>query len=94
MRRLGEAGVPAGAVLDTHDLFTDPHLQARGFIETVEHPTIGPIDLMRWPPLMSASAVPIVAGPLLGAHTDEVLAADLGLDAGALAALREAGAIA
>ena len=94
MRRLGEAGVPAGAVLDTHDLFTDPHLQARGFIETVEHPTIGPIDLMRWPPLMSASAMPIVAGPLLGAHTDEVLAADLGLDAGALAALREAGAIA
>ena len=86
--------MPIGAIMDTHDLFTDPHLRSRGFIETVDHPTVGPVDLMRWPPRMSASEVPIVAGPLLGEHTAAVLAADLGLDAAELAALREAGAIA
>jgi formyl-CoA transferase len=93
MRVLGAAGVPASAVMDTHDLFTDPHLLARDFIQTVEHATAGPVGLMRWPPLMSASDVPIEASPLLGEHTDEVLRDDLGLDAGELAALREAGAI-
>ncbi len=94
MLELGNAGVPISAVLDTHDLFNDPHLASRDFIHTVEHPSEGPVDLMRWPPLMSESEVPIVAAPLLGQHTDEVLAAELGLDEGEVAALRESGAIA
>ena len=94
MLELGHAGVPISAVLDTHDLFNDPHLASRDFIQTVEHPSEGSVDLMRWPPLMSESEVPIVAAPLLGQHTDEVLAAELGLDEGEVAALRESGAIA
>ena len=47
MMELGEAGVPISAVLDTTDLFTDPHLASRDFIQTVEHPTEGSIKLMR-----------------------------------------------
>ena len=37
MRILGEAGVPCGAVLDTQDIYEDPHLNERGFVKTVEH---------------------------------------------------------
>ncbi len=94
MLELGNAGVPISAVLDTHDLFNDPHLASRDFIQTVEHPSEGPVDLMRWPPLMSESEVPLAPAPLLGQHTDEVLSAELGLDEGEVAALRECGAIA
>ena len=49
---------------------------------------------MRWPPRMSASEVPIVAGPLLGEHTAEVLRDDLGLTDGEVEGLRQVGAIA
>lgn len=93
MRILGEAGVPAGAVLDTRDIYEDPHLNARGFVKTVEHEQLGEVRLLGWPPRMSASEVPFVASPLLGQHTHEVLTEDLGADGDELAALAEAGVI-
>ncbi len=93
MRILGEAGVPCSAVMDTLDLFTDPHLTERGLIHTVEHETDGPRTVMGSPLRMSDSEVKVKAAPLLGKHTDEVLAADLGMNASQLSALREKGAI-
>jgi formyl-CoA transferase len=94
MRRLGEAGVPCSAVLDTRDLFNDPHLLARGFIETVEHDALGPVKLLGCPARMSRSEVPLRASPLLGQHTAEVLRDDLGLEEAEICALRDQGAIA
>ena len=79
MRELAEGGVPASAVLDTSDLYRNPHLVERGFVHELEHPVAGPIKLLGWPARMSASQVPIKAAPLLGAHSREVLASDLGL---------------
>jgi formyl-CoA transferase len=38
---LGKAGVPCGAILDTQEVLDDPHMNARGVIETIEHPTRG-----------------------------------------------------
>ena len=93
MHALAGAGVPCSAVLDTHDLWTDPHLQARNFIQTVDHPTEGAIPLMRSPILMSESQVAMTAAPQLGQHTDDVLCRDLGLSEGDLASLRAQGAI-
>ena len=93
MRILGEAGVPCGAVLDTQDLYEDPHLLARDFVKTVEHDALGEVRLLGWPPRMSASEVPLKASPLLGQHTHDVLAQDLGLGEEELAALAEAGVI-
>ena len=93
MKVLCEGGVPASAVFDTKDLFNDPHLLERGFVHTVEHEELGPVKLLGWPARMSESHVDIQASPLLGKHTDEVLAEDLGLTEDALHALREAGAI-
>ncbi|MGE0599979.1 MAG: CaiB/BaiF CoA transferase family protein [Dehalococcoidia bacterium] len=94
MRILCEGGVAAGAILDSMEVLNDPHLRARGFIEEVEHPTEGTITLMKSPLRMSKSAVALKAAPLLGADTDEVLAAELGLDAEVLADLRASGTIA
>ena len=93
MQRIAEAGVPCSAVLDTRDLFEDPHLRARGFIETVEHAALGPVPVLGCPARLSRSEVPLRAAPLLGEHTAEVLAADLDLGGDEIRALRDQGAI-
>jgi formyl-CoA transferase len=79
MRILGDAGVPVSAILDTRDLYRDPHLLARDFVKTVEHPEKGRAQLLGFPTRMSASAVEITRAPYLGEHNREVLQADLGL---------------
>lgn len=93
MQILGEAGVPCSASLDTHELHTDPHLLARDFVKTIDHPLHGKVPLLGFAPRLSASEVPIRAAPLHGEHTEEVLAQDLDLDADAIAALEAAGVI-
>ena len=93
MRLLAEGGVPASAVLDTSDLYRNPHLRGRGFVHEVEHAAHGTVKLLGWPARMSASSVPIRAAPLLGEHTREVLAADLGLSDDEVGALLDEGAV-
>ncbi len=79
MRALGEAGVPCSAVLDTRDLFHDPHLLERGFVKTLEHKELGRIPVLGWAARLSESEVEIEAAELLGEHTERVLRAELGL---------------
>ena len=87
------AGVPCGAVLDTRELHDDPHLRSRGFVHEIDHPDGSKVSMLGWPARMSGSTVPIEAAPLLGAHSDEVLAADLQLSPEELAALRTSGVV-
>ncbi|RZL85357.1 formyl-CoA transferase [Rhodococcus sp. WS4] len=76
---LNEIGVPAGPVLDTGDLLAEPSMFNGGFLTRVEHPTRGEVILPGWPVRMSASPrVDVMAPPLLGQHTDEVLQEVLG----------------
>jgi formyl-CoA transferase len=91
MRILCEGGVAASAIFDTMDVFNDPHLNARGFIETVQHPTEGEVVLMKSPIRMSESEVPLAAPPLLGGSTDEVLMDLLGLERAEVTGLWERG---
>ena len=93
MQVLADAGVPASAVLDTSDLYRNPHLVERGFIHELEHPAVGPIKLLGWPARMSESKVPIKAAPLLGEHSREVVAADLGLSTQEVDALVDRGVL-
>lgn len=95
---LGEAGVPCSAVLDTSDLFLDPHLRARGFVQQIEQPVEdGAVEertLLGSPLRLSDSTVPITPAPRLGEHTAAVLGRELGLDDAAIEALRAEGVIA
>jgi len=87
--KLEATGVPGGPVLDTADLLSDPHLVERNFVKKIDHPEHGEVPMLGWAPRLSASEVELEAAPDLGAHTEEVLAADLGLDAAAIAGLKE-----
>jgi crotonobetainyl-CoA:carnitine CoA-transferase CaiB-like acyl-CoA transferase len=75
---LEELHIPASPLYTTEQLFENEHLNAVGFFETVESPQ-GPV---RYPgvPTWFSETPGHVAGPtpLLGQHTDEVLA-ELGL---------------
>ena len=94
MRILAEAGVPCSAVLDTRDLFQDPQLQARGFVQHVKHDVLGLVPILGSPFRMSRSQVELSAAPVLGRHTDELLRADLGLSENELRALHASGVVA
>jgi formyl-CoA transferase len=80
MEVLGEGGVPVSAVFDTTDVFNDPHLHARDFFTSYDHPTKGELLVMGPPFRMSGSTAPLTRAPLLGEHSRAVLSDELGLD--------------
>jgi formyl-CoA transferase len=90
---LGKAGVPAGPVMDSGDLFASEHLRARGMLVEIEHPTRGALTLFGCPIRLTDSPVEIGCPPLLGEHTDDVLRQELDLSDADLAALHAAGTI-
>ena len=93
MEAIAGAGVPCSACLDTGELHHDKHLMERGFVQELELPVHGKVPMLGFAPRLSESNVAMQRPPRLGEHTDEVLAAELGLADGELAALRDAGAI-
>jgi formyl-CoA transferase len=93
MKRLGEQGIPAGAIMDTMELSNDPDLNRREIFVTVKHPVRGDFKMPGWPVKMSGSKVPITASPLLGADTEAVYGSLLGLSKDEVAALRKEQAI-
>jgi len=94
MQILGDAGVPCSACLDTEELHSDPHLVERGFIHHIDHPGHGEVPLLGFAPRLSESEVEIERAPLLGEHTDDVLAEELGLETKEITALRQSGIVA
>jgi succinate--hydroxymethylglutarate CoA-transferase len=89
--KLKAVGVPSGRINSVADALDDPHTAARDMIETVEHPTIGALKMLGIPFKFSDTACSVRrAPPTLGQHNDEILAGELGLDAKAIAELRQA----
>jgi crotonobetainyl-CoA:carnitine CoA-transferase CaiB-like acyl-CoA transferase len=88
---LEAAKVPCGPINDLAEVFADPQVQSRQMTAKVSHPLAGELELVGSPMRLSATPVRIQrAPPLLGQHTDEILAG-LGLDAAARTQLRQAG---
>lgn len=86
--------VPCGPINTVDRVFADPHVQARGLQQTVPHSGQGTLPSVASPLRLSESPVSYDRGPpLLGEHTDEVLAEQLGFDAATLQALRDKGVI-
>jgi crotonobetainyl-CoA:carnitine CoA-transferase CaiB-like acyl-CoA transferase len=91
LARLEAAEVPCGPVNDVLAAFEQPQARAREMDQTIDHPALGPIRQVGVPFKLSASPAAIrTPPPLLGQHTDEVLA-ELGYEPAAIADLRERG---
>jgi len=93
VRRLREANVPVGPINALDEVFADPVIRHLGLIAEVDHPTAGRVRAPGIPVRLSGTPPSVRRHPpLLGEHTDEVLA-DLGYGADDIAALRKDGAI-
>ena len=89
VRRCDEGQVPCGLVLSIADIFTDPHYAARKNIARVSVPGLGAVMVPNVVPKLGVTPGSVESpGPPLGAHTDEILAQLLGLDAQRLDDLR------
>ena len=93
VQTLDAAGVPVGPIQTVDQAVQDPQVLARGMVAELQHPTAGtlkvvgcPVRLTRTPPAMRT------APPVLGQHTDEVLAG-LGFSDEDIASLHAAGAV-
>ena len=91
---LAAARVPCGPINDLAQVFEEPQVVHREMQFSLPHPVAGTVPMVANPVRYSRTAVEYDRPPpLLGQHTDEVLGDWLGLDAAALAALRQGGVI-
>jgi succinate--hydroxymethylglutarate CoA-transferase len=89
------SGMPYAAINDIKDTLEHEHVQARGMVTEVQHPSCGPMKLVSPPVKFSESKPSIrIPPPTLGQHTDEVLADLLGMDRSEIVNLKEAGVVA
>ena len=92
---LQDAGIAAFVSATNQDLAEDPHLAARGFPVTFEHPEVGAMMHLGVPWRMSSSDSRVRrAAPCLGADTDQVLRDVCGLPPDEIERLRGAGVLA
>jgi crotonobetainyl-CoA:carnitine CoA-transferase CaiB-like acyl-CoA transferase len=93
LAKLDGAGIPAGPILDVPAALASPQAAALGARVPLEHPVLGPVDQVGIPFELSGTPASIrTPPPLLGEHSDEILA-ELGYDSPARVALRSAGVI-
>ncbi len=94
LKRLEDAGVPAGRIKSVAEVCESAHLKARGMAVRLSHPKAGGITVMGvpirlWDTPGAASAPP----PLLGQHTGEILTRLLRLPKARVERLRAAGVV-
>ena len=86
--RLVAAGVPAGPVRPVNEALADPQLAAREMLTHLTHAAAGDITVLGVPVKLSDTPGGVQsAPPILGEHTDSVLA-EVGYDAAEIASLR------
>src|SRR6478672_11231338 len=86
---LNKFDIPCGPILSMKEIAEEPSLRETGTVVEVDHPTRGKYLTVGNPIKLSDSITEVKRAPLLGEHTEEVLA-QLGYSAAELAALREA----
>lgn len=90
---LDEFDVPNAPVNDIGEVFDDPQVQARGMIQTYDHPTLGEIRYPPSPVKFSDWESPNESAPMLGQHTVEVLTQRLSLGESEVRNLAEEGVV-
>lgn len=87
--------VPAGAVKDVPGALTSPSATARDVVQTLDHPHLGSVRMVRSAHGLAAQkTAPQKAPPMLGQDTDEVLRRVLGYDDERISHLKDTGAVA
>jgi formyl-CoA transferase len=89
MNLLNEHDIPCGPILSMEELAHEPSLRKTGTVVEVEHPTRGKYLTVGNPIKLSDSPTEVKRSPLLGEHTEEVLA-ELGYLPEEVSALRRA----
>ncbi|WNC92391.1 formyl-CoA transferase [Paraburkholderia sp. FT54] len=92
MQILNKYDIPCGPILSMKEIAEEPSLRKTGTIVEVDHPTRGKYLTVGNPIKLSDSPTEVTRSPLLGEHTDEVMA-ELGYSTEQISALRTAGAI-
>lgn len=91
---LESAGIPSGPINTYAEVFDDPQVVHRGITLEAEHAQAGAVRFCGSPiRFTGVPARPGMAPPVLGQHTDELLHEELGLDAAAIAGLRDRGVV-
>ncbi len=91
---IDEAGIPCGPINTVDRVLKDPQIAAREMIVEVEHPIAGSLKMPGLPIKLSETPGSVeVPAPLLGQHTEEILAEWLNLSAKEVAALKEQGVL-
>jgi formyl-CoA transferase len=85
---LNKFDIPCGPILSMKEIAEEPSLRATGTVVEVDHPVRGKYLTVGNPIKMSDSPTEVTRSPLLGEHTEEVLA-QLGYSADQIATLRE-----
>jgi CoA:oxalate CoA-transferase len=94
IREMEAIGVPCGPVNTVDKVVSDPHVQARDMIVSVEDSEAGTIKMAGVPIKLSGTPGKVQGrAPRLGEHNEEVLAEWLGLTADAVARLRQEGVV-
>src|SRR6202040_1196036 len=92
MEILNKYDIPCGPILSMKELAEEPSLRKTGTVVEADHPTPGKNLTGRNPTKMSDSASDVTRSPLLGEHTEEILA-ELGYNQDQIATMRTAKAI-
>lgn len=92
---LDRADVPHGTVNSVRQALEQRVVQERGLLKETRHPIAGAVRVVGSPLQFDLFGdTPYAAAPVLGAHTEPVLAGLLGYDAARIARLEQAGVIA
>ena len=92
MNILNPLDVPCGPILSMKELAEEESLRATGTVVEVDHPKRGKYLTVGMPIKLSDSPADVKRSPLLGEHTDQIMA-ELGLNEADIKAAREEGAI-
>lgn len=92
METLNKFDIPCGPVLSMKEIMEDESLYATGTLVRVPHPERGEYVTIGQPVKLSDSHVKVERSPLLGEHTDEILAEVLHFDESRINQIKASGA--
>jgi formyl-CoA transferase len=93
MEICNKVNIPVGPILSMKEIAAEQALRETGTVVEVDHPTRGKYLSVGNPIKLSDSVSEVKRSPLLGEHTDEILKDVLKLPAGAIAEIKNSGAL-